>query len=64
MVRRLFWLLMLLTLAAWAQGVEWTAALSTPRCNVGEQVVLELRLSGSTTDPLEPRLPDIAGEQQ
>ena len=61
MVRRLFWLLMLLTLAAWAQGVEWTAALSTPRCNVGEQVVLELRLSGLTSDPLDRRLPDIAG---
>ena len=61
MVRRLLALLMLLTLAAWAQGVEWTAALSTPRCNVGEQVVLELRLSGSTSDPLEPRVPDIAG---
>jgi hypothetical protein len=60
-VRRLFWLLLCLTLAAWAQGVEWTAALSTTRCNVGEQVVLELRLSGSTTDPLEPRVPDIAG---
>lgn len=61
MVRRLFVLLMFLSLAAWAQGVEWTAALSTPRCNVGDQVVLELRLSGSTSDPLEPRVPDIAG---
>lgn len=51
----------MLALAAWAQGVEWTAALDTTRCNVGEQVVLVLRLSGSTSDPLEPRLPDIAG---
>ncbi len=61
MVRRLWILLLLLTLAAWAQGVEWTAALSTTRCNVGEQVVLELRLSGASNDPLEPRVPDIAG---
>ncbi len=61
MVRRLLSLLLLLTLAAWAQGVEWVASLSTNRCNVGEQVVLELRLTGATSDPLEPRLPDIAG---
>ncbi|MBS2033426.1 protein BatD [bacterium] len=61
MVRRLFSILILLTLVAWAQGVEWVAALSTTRCNVGEQVMLELRLSGASSDPLEPRVPDIAG---
>ena len=61
MVKRIVVLLLLLSLAAWCQSVEWTSALSTTRCNVGEQVVLELRLSGSTTDPLEPRVPDIAG---
>ncbi|MFN8610315.1 MAG: BatD family protein [Vulcanimicrobiota bacterium] len=61
MVKRLLCALLLLTLSAWAQGVEWVAALSTNRCNVGEQVVLELRLSGATSDPLEPRVPDIAG---
>lgn len=61
MVRRLLSLLLLLTLAAWGQGVEWVAALSTNRCNVGDQVVLELRLTGATSDPLEPRIPDIAG---
>ncbi|MBN9416632.1 MAG: protein BatD [Candidatus Eremiobacteraeota bacterium] len=61
MVKRLVVLLLLLSLTAFAQTVEWTSALSTPRCNVGEQVVLELRLSGATTDPLEPRVPDIPG---
>ena len=61
MVSRLLVLLCLLSWAAWAQGVEWLAALSTERCNVGEAVVLELRLVGSTSDSLEPRIPDIAG---
>lgn len=61
MVKRLWAFLLLLTLAVWAQGVEWTATLSTSRCNVGEQVVLELRLLGSGSEPLEPRVPDIAG---
>lgn len=61
MVSRLLVLLCLLTWAAWAQGVEWLAALSTERCNVGEAVVLELRLVGSTSDSLDPRIPDIPG---
>ena len=58
------WLLLLLLLSAVAiaqDGVQWTASLSTPRCSVGDQVILELRLTGAASDPLEPSLPDLEG---
>ncbi|MBT9586599.1 BatD family protein [bacterium] len=64
MVRSFKVLLLLLVccLYAAAQGdVQWTASLSTSRCNVGDQVVLELKLAGSNVSPLEPRMPDIPG---
>jgi hypothetical protein len=49
-----------LSLLAWAQ-VTLDASLSTYRCQVGEQVVFSLKLSGAQSDPLEPNLPDIPG---
>lgn len=55
-------LLLLLVGLAWAQPqTTFEATLSPPQCNVGDQVVLELRLSGAQNDPLEPALPDIPG---
>jgi hypothetical protein len=56
----LLWLVLCCCVTA-QNDVQWTASLSTARCSVGDQVVLELKLTGSGSNPLEPRIPDIAG---
>lgn len=64
MLRRtgLLLLLYLMLAAGWAQGrLRLEASLSTPRCGMEEQVVLELRLTGASQDPQEPDLPNIDG---
>jgi len=64
MLRRTGWwlLICLMVAASWAQGrLRLEASLSTPRCGMEEQVVLELRLSGASQDPQEPDLPNIDG---
>lgn len=57
---RAVFVLFLLTGWAWSQ-TEFSASLSTPRCGVGDQVILELRLSGPLTDPGDPQIPDLPG---
>lgn len=64
------WMLTLSVLLLWggfaaAQapggGVSFTATLNPPQCSLGEQVVLELRLSGAVQNPVQPDVPAVPG---
>jgi hypothetical protein len=64
-VRRALTLLLLCLFGSWAvaQGpdVIFDASLSTYDCAVGEQVVLELKLTGSLNEPAQPTVPQLPG---
>lgn len=61
MKRLLLLLVLLLPLWVAADPIVFTASLSSEQCGVGEQVVLELSVTGADADPSQPDIPDIPG---